>query len=965
MRFYKFMKSLFELYKIHTGKVSDKWELYLIEYDRLFAPFRDQKISLLEIGIQNGGSLEIWGQYFPNAHKLVGCDINPDCTNLTFDDPRIAIVVGDATLKEVQATVLAHCDSFDLIIEDGSHTSGDIVKAFARYFPALKTGGLFVAEDLHCSYWQEYDGGIHHPFSSISFFKHLADIVNHEHWGVSKSQSELIAGFKELLNIDFQDELLAEISSIEFINSLCIVRKRIKDINHLGTRIISGRIELIVEGHHSLLDTQINIPDQTKNDWTILSKSPAEQFQQLHADIQAKKAETEQLRFDVKAKQVLINQLNQELVTIKNSRSWRYTPALRTLASLMLLPLHFSRKIKAKAKHNHGYKNLVVKVFQISRKEGWKGISARWSGNKSSALVITNEGQAVDRSDYQSWIKLYDTLDAQDIEQIKIDIKGFKTLPKISVVMPVYNAPLNFLKEAIESVQKQIYPNWELCIADDASTDIRIRPMLETFVKNDKRIKVVYRPENGHISAASNSALDLATGDFIALLDNDDLLAVHALYLVSKTIIENPDAVLIYSDEDKINQNGVRYDPYFKCELNYELLLAQNMVSHLGVYRRSLIKQIGGFRKGFEGSQDYDLVLRILEIKGADRILHIPRVLYHWRAIPGSTALNAGEKNYAVDAARLAIAEHLQRSGRGGTVSPAPEIPSLNRVRYRLPSFLPLVSIIIPTRDRADILSICLNSVLQKTTYNNLEIIVVDNRSEEEATRQLLEQLPKSKLTVLRDDGPFNYSAINNAAVLQSKGEVICLMNNDIEILSHDWIEEMLSFASQPDVGCVGARLWYPNGQLQHGGVITGIGGVAGHSHKNILKGDPGYFGRAMLHQSLSAVTGACLMIRRSVWDEVNGLDEGLAVAFNDVDLCLKVQELGYRNVWTPYAEMNHHESASRGLEITPEKQARFMGEVKRIQEKWGDSLKNDPAYNPNLTLDHEDFSLARPPRTP
>ena len=971
------MKSLLELYKSHTGKVSDKWELYLTEYDRLFAPYRDETISLLEIGIQNGGSLEIWSQYFPNASTLVGCDINPDCGNLSFDDPRISVVVGDATTPEVVANVLAQSAKFDLIIEDGSHISSDIVKAFALYFPSLKSGGLFVAEDLHCSYWSEYEGGIYHPYSSISFFKHIADMINHEHWGVEKKRTELIAGFKELNNIELSESILAEISSVEFVNSVCIVRKSNKNLNYLGDRVIAGLRELVVSGHLPLLGTEQKSSDQTSNVWSTLPAAPAELFQQLRTDVQAKQAEAEQLRTDVQAKQAEAEQLRSEinisqasidhlshLVTaMQNSRSWRYTAALRKLGSLARPPVHFYRKVKEKAGHNGGYSKLAIKALKVARREGLQGVRARFSNAKYTTPVITPTGQAVDRNDYQEWIRRYDTLDAQAVERMKTEITGFKMLPKISVVMPVYNAPLNFLKEAIESVQAQIYTNWELCIADDASTDKKIKPLLKAFAKSDERIKVVFRAENGHISAASNSALGLASGEFVALLDNDDLLPAHALYHVAKVIIANPESALIYSDEDKINTTGLRYDPYFKCQLNYELLLAQNMVSHLGVYRRTLLNQIGGFRLGFEGAQDYDLVLRVLEVCKSDQVHHISKVLYHWRAIPGSTALEAGEKNYAADAARLAITEHLQRNGRGGSVSPAPEVPSFNRVRYPHPPFLPLVSIIIPTKDRADLLGMCLNSLLQKTTYQNFEVIVVDNGSEEQATQQLFDQLPKDKVTVLRDDSPFNYSALNNAAVLHSVGEVVCLMNNDIEILSTDWIEEMLSFAMQADVGCVGARLWYPDGRLQHGGVITGVGGVANHSHKYLSKGCCGYFGRATLHQSLSAVTGACLMIRRSVWDEANGLDEGFAVAFNDVDFCLRVKALGYRNVWTPYAEMNHHESASRGLETTPEKQARFMGEVKRIQDRWGESLKSDPAYSPNLTLVHADFSLAWPPR--
>lgn len=565
----------------------------------------------------------------------------------------------------------------------------------------------------------------------------------------------------------------------------------------------------------------------------------------------------------------------------------------------------------------------------------------------------------VDRNDYKTWVKLYDTLDENTVSLMQKEVNRWSHKPKISLLMPVYNAPLQFLEEAIQSVQNQIYDNWELCIADDASTNKDIKTLLESYAKQDERIKLVFRPQNGHISAASNSALELATGEYVALLDNDDLLTRHAFFHVVQTIHANPDAALIYSDEDKVNAAGERYNPYFKSDFNYELFLAHNMISHLGVYRRALLEEIEGFRLGYEGAQDYELALRVIEKVQPQQVVHIPKVLYHWRAIPGSTALGAGEKDYAAEAARKAIREHLQRTGRGGVVMPAPEAIAMTRVRYPSPDESPFVSIVIPTRDRADILAVCLNSVLSKTTYAHYEIIIVDNGSVEQETFDLLASQPKDKVRVIRDDSPFNYSRLNNLAVEQAKGELICLMNNDIEILSTDWLEEMLSFACQPDIGCVGARLWYPDGRLQHGGVVLGIGGVAGHAHKYFDKQDQGYFCRAALHQSFSAVTAACLLVRRSVWKQVNGLDESFAVAFNDVDFCLRVREFGYRNVWTPYAETIHHESVSRGNEDTPEKIARFEGERQRMQLRWGSVLGQDPAYNPNLTVDHEDFSLA------
>ena len=583
------------------------------------------------------------------------------------------------------------------------------------------------------------------------------------------------------------------------------------------------------------------------------------------------------------------------------------------------------------------------------------------------ALRIVENYRALDNDQasksYHTWIASFEpaqnTYPALAAEQAQWSKK-----PTFSVVMPVYNTPRRVLREAIESVLAQIYPHWELCIANDASTKSHVRQILQEYSERDSRIKVIHRKSNGHIVAASNSALkELATGEFVALLDHDDLLHPLALHFVAEAINRNPDAGLIYSDEDKIDVNGRRYDPHFKCNFNYELLLSQNMICHLGVYRRSILNEIGGFVPGYEGSQDHDLALRAIEHLTPSQIVHVPRVLYHWRAITGSTAMAASEKPYAAIAARKAIADHLARRGISAEVIPAPQAPSLVRVRFTIPEPQPLVSIIIPTRDRADLLGMCLDSLLAKTGYQNYEIIVIDNGSVEPATHALLARMPKDRVRVLRDASPFNYSALNNRAVEQAKGDFVCLMNNDIEITDGDWLREMVSFAIQPGVGAVGARLWYPDGRLQHGGVILGIGGVAGHAHKFLEHNQCGYFCRAVLHQAFSAVTAACLVIRKSIYQDVGGLDEKLEIAFNDVDFCLRVREAGYRNVWTPYAELVHHESATRGHETTPEKQQRFGREIGLMESRWGDILREDPAYSPNLSLHSEDFSLAWPPR--
>lgn len=551
-------------------------------------------------------------------------------------------------------------------------------------------------------------------------------------------------------------------------------------------------------------------------------------------------------------------------------------------------------------------------------------------------------------SDYARWQGRNEpALDAGSIEKRVADLQR---RPLLSVVMPVYQAPERWLRRALDSVIGQHYPDWELCISDDASLSPHVREVLEEYRRRDPRVKVIYRQQNGHISESSNSALELATGEYMVLLDHDDELHPEALLLMAEAICRTPDAKLIYSDEDKIDEEGERFDPYFKPDWNYELLLGQNCISHLGVYSLPLVREVGGFRKGLEGAQDWDLALRCVERITPEQIVHIPRVLYHWRAIQGSTALAAGEKNYAVVAGRRAVDEHLQRTGQAGEVSILPA--SMMRVKRPVPVPPPKVSLVIPTRDRVDLLRMCVDSILERSTYPDYEILVVDNGSVEPETLEYFARISGlANVRVLPYPGEFNYSAINNFAVAQAHGEIIGLVNNDIEVISADWMEEMVAHAVRPDVGAVGAMLYYPDDTIQHAGVLVGLCGVAGHIGSRDQRGSEGYFGRMLLVQELSAVTAACLLVRKSVYDEVGGLDERLRVAFNDVDLCLRIREKGYRNLWTPFAELYHHESASRGLEDNPVKQARFMSEVAFMQERWARALQRDPAYNPNLSL--------------
>ena len=1536
------LKSLAALFAEHTGKVSDKWSIYITEYDRLFQPWRDQPVRLLEIGIQNGGSLEIWSKYFTKAVKLIGCDINPDCAQLQFDDPRIAVVVADANTDDTQQSILKLSPQFDLIIDDGSHQSGDIVRSFARYFTHLNDGGLYIAEDLHCSYWQDFEGGLYQPYSSIAFFKQLADTINHEHWGIDKTRSELFSSFNRQYNTRLDEVSLAHIHSIEFINSMCVVRKAIPTDNLLGKRFIAGTITLVDEAPLPLHGSNSAQPNQSSNQWTVrelpieealtvrmqeiasLNQTMAErdetttdliravlaqdqnvfqttfdatwyakkypdidttvvdpyqhyihygilegrvpatdlagfvrnglqvrlnelqaqynqakqqsesqhiqlvtqektytdheqslsqQLQAIHQELhrleqaraqreqefstqllaiqqqsdadknelsqqyqtgieemrrqeaehewltaerihilnqQIHQLQTEQitreqthtaslaaLYREVNAQtqqqaqreqefstQLLAiqqqsdadkNELSQQYQTgieemrrqqaehawltaehiqtlnlqihhlqteqntreqthtaalttlhrelkaqtqqqvqreqelswqlhhIQSTYSWRLTERLRQAARLfksaffnntcqpevqnavnasqqlinigdlkkmnhvtdvpikldnllsnndaqfiyhayrtilrrppdpagmlyylqrlqngvkkieILAQLRLSaegqtkltpiqgldkairpyrwRKLpllggllvltgivpKKATKNIAAHKNTQIEaaiemasdtfveargevkcelqaLHQLERSPiqdqwlsqgkdphfsvilneatpvmpGWhvfrftintenkrnvakfyfdygNGFSEKntitipyqSNQNASRAILLEQSVHAIrfdpleaEKSftvehlsidfitevdavplminrltltqekykdikaedlqtvmqamaqiekapftsyleskysatfnvqqssiDYAEWIETVEQAAMPTPATLIASINQLKDKPLISIVMPVYNPPIEYLRAGIDSVIAQSYSHWELCIADDASPNSAVRKTLEEYQAKDNRIRIVFRTENGHISRASNSALEVATGDFVALMDHDDALPKDALYFVAMSIAEHPTALIFYSDEDKINENNERFNPHFKSDWNPDLFFSQNYVSHLGVYRRELLNKINGFRTGVEGSQDHDLLLRCLPHVQHHDIIHIPHVLYHWRAIAGSTAMASDEKDYTTQAGMKALQDYFQDNGPKGVEVKKGLVANTYHVVYPIPEPAPLVSLLIPTRDRRHLVEVAVRSILDKSTYPHYEILILDNGSVEQETLEFFKAIQKQdkRVKVLRYDHPFNFSAINNYGVEHAKGSIIGLINNDIEVISPGWLTEMVSQASRAEIGCVGAKLYFPNDTIQHGGVIMSLGGVAGHSHKYFDRSHPGYFHRLVLLQNLSGVTAAVLVVRREVYEQVNGLDVNLCVAFNDVDFCLKVREAGYRNLWTPHAELYHYESISRGTEDTTEKQTRFLSEVKFMQDKWGDALVYDPYYNPNLSRDREDFSI-------
>ncbi|CAD5961577.1 hypothetical protein PCC9214_03223 [Planktothrix tepida] len=544
-----------------------------------------------------------------------------------------------------------------------------------------------------------------------------------------------------------------------------------------------------------------------------------------------------------------------------------------------------------------------------------------------------------------------------DLKKMAETLEIFRYKPLISIIMPVYNTPTYFLREAIDSVLNQVYPDWEFCIADDSSTDPHVKEILEEYVAKDSRIKVVYRTENGHISKASNSALELATGEFISLLDHDDTLTPDALYEVVLLLNRYPDADMIYSDEDKLSPDDQLISPFFKPEWSPESFFSRMYTCHLGTYRHSIIKEIGGWRIGYEGAQDYDLVLRFTE--KTEKIYHIPKILYHWRMHPGSAAGGTEAKPYAYLASQKALQDAIDRRGEKGEIQGIPGFLGHHLVRYEISEYK-RVSIIIPTRDLGKVLDRCLESIFTKTGYPNYEVILIDNGSVESYTAQLIEQWYQKepeRFKCYRLDIPFNFSKINNYGVSQATGDYLLFLNNDTEAITSDWLNAMVEQVQRPAIGAVGALLLFPDNTIQHAGVIMGLGGVAGHPYYNMPQ-TPGYFSNVIGLNNTSAVTGACLMCRRDAFEQVGGFDEELTVAYNDVDLCLKLLTQGYRNLYLPHVVLYHHESKSRGYEDTPEKKERLGRESKIMESRWQKFIDNDPYYSPHLSREFQDYRI-------
>ena len=708
---------------------------------------------------------------------------------------------------------------------------------------------------------------------------------------------------------------------------------------------VEGKDELI-GGLQAVVNGLYALRDQLQADIAILRRD-AHGKDEVIADLEALRdslqADVALVRGSAEDKDQLIASLNYHLLALQRTIGWKLLERVRRVRDRLLPPDSRRRDLYWRIRRSVEVL-LDEGPWAFFRKTQYK-IRLKWRGQEFLVKAPPPDAAPNLEVQYQLWIERH-RLTAPDVARMKAAVERFAYTPVISIVMPVYNTDEVWLRKAIESVRAQIYPHWELCLVNDGSTKLHVRAILDEYVALEPRVWVEHLSRNLGIAGASGHGLRLATGDFVALLDHDDELPPEALFEVVKLLNEGPDLDLIYTDEDKLGPDGRRVEPFFKPEWSPDLLLSMNYITHLSVFRRSLLGEIGGFRLGLDGSQDYDLLLRFSE--RARRIGHIPKILYHWRKIPGSAAASAAAKPFAYEAGRQAIEDAVRRRGREARVENV--LPGLYAVRYKLTA-TPLVSIIVPTRDRWSLLQQCLRSIEEKTSYARYEIILLDNDSTEPDTLRGLNAIA-DKWRVYPYPGPFNFSALNNFGAAQARGDYFVFLNNDTQVVEPDWLTAMLEQAQRPEVGAVGARLHYPDGRIQHAGLVLGVGGVADHAFKGLPGDSFTYFAFANVVRNVSAVTAACMMVSRRAFEEINGFDERLQVALNDVDLCLRLCQRGYLIVYTPFALLYHHESGTRGRLHPPT-------DEELVWTVWGDLIrKGDPYYNPNLTLSRTDWSL-------
>lgn len=897
-------------------------------------------------------------------------------------------MVGDANLDETQAYITALSPAFDFIIDDGSHVSHDIVRSFARYFPKLTDGGVFVAEDLHCSYWSDFEGGVLHPTSSMAFFKRLADVINHEHWGTKAARNELFASFTREYGVAFDEESLAHIHSVEFVNSMCVIQKREPLCNVLGPRVVKGEVALVEEGIIHLDASTHVTPDQAGNAWSALDILPEDELMQLrrhsgeqHHELQAlserlqrKQAQVqalcERLQHEQAQVQALREALNERAAQVAQaqtenqsllhathqlreqlqrsdgqiqnmlaSMSWKVSAPVRSLERLDKRISRVTHRISVVKKREGGSARLLRKCVKVLGQSGPSGVrrylkqteaSVSATGTSAASVAIGADAVVIARA----------LFDAQQREftrdELSKRIDEFPHKPLISVVMPVYKTPVQWLTRAIESLQEQVYENWELCAVDDCSPGDEQRRVLERFARQDPRIRYHFAQRNGGISAASNLALEMARGEYVALVDHDDEITPDALYWMAKALNDEPAADFLYSDECKVDDTPARrlFDFVFKPDWSPEMLFNGMYTGHLTVYSKALVQQTGGFRQQFDFSQDYDLAFRAAE--RARHVVHVERLLYLWRSIPGSAA--GGGKDYARLTNVAALQDFLARNDIPGTAS---ALPHANCVQVAVPAGTK-VSIVIPS-DSFDNLKLAIDSILEKTSFPNYEVIAVCNSPLAEKLAQEYKHAPHIVFSCY--DKKYNFSDKCNQGARDATGDIVIFYNDDVFPIEPDWIQKLIQYLYVPGVGGVSPKLLHKNQTIQYAGMISGTPGLCGTAYNGWPRNATDPF--LSLHnyvRNVSILSGACCAFKKSLFLQVGGFDSANTPdGHSDMDLSYKVMAAGYRCVYTPHAVLFHIGHGSWNV-----KKAKYKADIFALK-RWGQYVSHDPYFTDSM----------------
>ena len=959
------MNELLNLYRAHAGKISDRWLAYLKQYDVLLAPWRDRPVRLLEIGVQNGGSLEIWGRYFPSASVLVGCDIDPLCENLTYDDPRIRIVVGDASSDDTERRITAYSPEWDLVIEDGSHQSRHIVDAFARFFPKVSVGGMFIAEDLHCSYWREFEGGLAHPFSSIVFFKRLADLVNFEHWGVPVSRAEYLAGFAAYYGCHFDEAALAQVHAVQFVNSQCVVHKREAADNLLGQRLIVGAIEQVSTGIKQYEGTESRALDQTRNPWSdakLINLADGDRFvtmegqaleaharsprqvEQIH-DLEARVA---RLEVALAEREHLLQQFGEEMPEeLENAR--------RTIADYHARQLHLMATVQQRDEQIvallMAQSTLSARVARLVERVARKMFPARslrrrmlvrmlyfadrayhhhWpigvlrarrevGGDVSRIQEASAVGAVAQPPDFAAWIRAHEPDNAELARQRLVSVPYNPGAPMFSVIIPVYKIPLAVLEATITSVRNQTWQDWEACVVYADLDNIDNWALLERLAVEEPRLQVRRLADNGGISRNSNAALEFARGEFVALLDHDDELTPWALHDMATRIAARPDADFLYSDKDSIDATGtLRQNPLFKPAWSPEMMFSVNYLTHFNVMRRSIVQAVGGWNPETDGAQDWDIFFRVAE--KSRHIERVPGIHYHWRIIAGSAATGIGAKPYALLGQLRTLEMRVRRLGLAANVQPNQE--SGHRLVWRLDG-RPEVDVILHGEcgDVASVIRLLVDqcgSLLASVTFC---------RSGPEEALALPKQLPGGvPFAVVHAPADDKTGAVVDA-IEAGGAPAVLLLDMAVKGLARHSLCELVGWVlKHPEIGFSSALVQLDDDTVVEAGRIVGTGGVT----QPLFRGMPlrhwGALGGPLWYRNISAAGDTAIAFKR----------DGLQISkYRDVPwrkaivaICTDVRSIGRRGVMVPHARA-------------------FVDRMPALSEVWHDSMRDDPYFHP------------------